>query len=71
MQADETAEENVRIINDNTITVNDWSKVSEKEVSEIVSVMKKRNKQTVITSDPSKIEGVKNLLGIKEEKEKL
>ena len=71
MQADETAEENVRIINDNTITVNDWSKVSEKEVSEIVSVMKKRNKQTVITSDPSKIEGVKNLLGIKEEKEKI
>lgn len=71
VQAEETIEENVRIINDNTITVKDWSKVSEKEVSEIVSVMKKRNKQTVITSDPSKIEGVKNLLGIKEEKEKI
>lgn len=71
VQAEETIEENVCIINDNTITVKDWSKVSEKEVSEIVSVMKKRNKQTVITSDPSKIEGVKNLLGIKEEKEKI
>ena len=64
---DERVQENVRIVNDTTVSVRDWNSVTEQDISRIVSVMKKNNKETLITSDQTKIKQVKQLLGVKEE----
>lgn len=58
---------NVRIVNDSTIIVKSWKSVTESDLNKVVNVMKNNNKETIITSDSSKIEQVKRLLDVKEE----
>ena len=53
-------EKNVSIINDETIKVADWDKVSENEIKEIVCFMKKQKKQTIITTNQAKIAKIDN-----------
>lgn len=59
---------NVTIINEQTVTVKDWSKVTEKDIADIVSVMKKSDKETVITSNPTNLPEIKRLSGVEEKK---
>ncbi len=60
-------DENVRVVNDSTIIVKNWASVTESDLNKVVSAMKNNNKETIITSDSSKIKQVKHLLGVKEE----
>ena len=53
-------EKNVSIINDETIKVTDWDKVSEDEIKEIVCFMKKQKKQTIITTNQNKLVNADN-----------
>lgn len=59
--------ENVRIVNNSTIIVKNWTKVTESDFSKVLNVMKNNGKETIITSDGAKLESVKRLLGVKEE----
>lgn len=53
-------------INDDTIVVKDWEKITEKEVSELVVAMKKMKKETVITSNANEIDKIKRACGVEE-----
>ncbi len=59
---------NVTIVNECTITVKDWSKVTDNEMKTIFSTMKKSKGETVITSNPNSIEEIKKLTGVEENK---
>ncbi|MBQ7348857.1 MAG: ATP-binding cassette domain-containing protein, partial [Clostridia bacterium] len=64
----ETEKKNVTIVSDDTITVKDWDKVTESELKEIISVMKKNGKETVITAQEKTVPELKKLLNINDGK---
>jgi len=49
--------ENVTFVSDDTVCVNDWDKVTDNQIQQIVSVLKKTKGQTVITSRKNIEEG--------------
>ena len=57
-------EQIVSIINDDTITVKDWNKVTEEQIKTIVSVMKNKGGETVITAGKKELPEVKKILKI-------
>ncbi len=64
---DEKDERNVRIIDNETLTVKDWSKITPNEIEQIVSILKKNGKETIITQSQVKLPQIKNALNITEE----
>ncbi len=58
--------QNVTIINDDTVAVKDWSKVTDKDIQRIVGVMKKKGKETIITSNEKNIPEIKRLCNVEE-----
>ena len=54
--------DNVTFVADDTVCVNDWDKVTDSQIKEIISVFKKNKGQTVITSRKNIEEGKKDLL---------
>ncbi len=61
-------EKNVKIINEQTITVKDWNTVTESDLKQILSTMQKSGKETVITANPDNLPEIKKLSGIEEDK---
>lgn len=61
-------EKNVKIINEQTITVKDWNAVTEEDLKQILTTMKKGGKETVITASPDNLPEIKKLSGIEEDK---
>ena len=57
---------NVTIVNEQTITIKDWSKITDDELKMIFSTMKKSKCETVITSNPNNIDEIKKLSGVEE-----
>ena len=57
-------EQNIRIVSDDTITVKDWNKVTDEEIKNIVSVMRSKGGETVITAGKKELPEVKKILKI-------
>ena len=70
-QVELNVQKNVNLVDENTITVKDWDKVTEEDFKKILSVMKKSGNETVITSGEKQVLEVKKLLNIKEETQKI
>lgn len=64
----ESSTENVTVVNDQTITVKDWDKVTETDLKAILKTMKKSGKETVITSCQENMPEIKRLSGVEENK---
>ncbi len=62
----DSANKNVTIINDDTVAVKDWSQVTESDIKEIVDVMKKKGKETIITSNEKSVPEIKKICNIGE-----
>ena len=60
----ESINQNVTIINDDTVAVKDWSKVTEEDIQRIVGVMKKKGKETIITSNEKNVPEIKRLCNV-------
>ncbi len=57
-------EQNIQIVSDDTITVKDWNKVTDEEIKNIVSVMRSKGGETVITAGKKELPEVKKILKI-------
>ena len=64
-------DKNVTIVTDELITVKDWKKVTDDEIKQIVSVMRERGGETVITSGKKEMPEVKKALGITDNSKKV